>query len=294
MHNYTLPQETNVAQAKSLLADSHYIDDDLLILDEINVNSISENALRMQCLFMALCTEGHARYCVDTKEQEVEAGDVMIVSEGQVLSNYMLSPDCRGVALMMSYDFYNDIINEIHELSALFLFSRMHPVFKLNKNEMHDMLSYFSAIRQKVSDTSHHFRREVVITLLKALIYDTSNVIYRIQTLEEKRPNRAESIFMAFIKLVEKNFRQKRRVGWYAKQLCITPKYLSETVKHISNRTPNDWIDKYVVMEIRVLLKSSNMSIKEISHELNFPNQSFLGKYFKEHVGMPPSQFRRS
>lgn len=148
MHNYTLPQETNVAQAKSLLADSHYIDDDLLILDEINVNSISENALRMQCLFMALCTEGHARYCVDTKEQEVEAGDVMIVSEGQVLSNYMLSPDCRGVALMMSYDFYNDIINEIHELSALFLFSRMHPVFKLNKNEMHDMLSYFSAIRQ--------------------------------------------------------------------------------------------------------------------------------------------------
>ena len=179
MHNYTLPQETNVAQAKSLLADSHYIDDDLLILDEINVNSISENALRMQCLFMALCTEGHARYCVDTKEQEVEAGDVMIVSEGQVLSNYMLSPDCRGVALMMSYDFYNDIINEIHELSALFLFSRMHPVFKLNKNEMHDMLGYFSAIRQKVSDTSHHFRREVVITLLKALIYDTSNVIYR-------------------------------------------------------------------------------------------------------------------
>lgn len=105
MHNYTLPQETNVAQAKSLLANSHYIDDDLLILDEINVNSISENALRMQCLFMALCTEGHARYCVDTKEQEVEAGDVMIVSEGQVLSNYMLSPDCRGVALMMSYDF---------------------------------------------------------------------------------------------------------------------------------------------------------------------------------------------
>ena len=294
MNNYTLPQETNVALAKSLMTDCHYIDDDLLILDDINVNSISENALRMQCLFMALCTEGHARYSVDTKEQEVEAGDVIIVSEGQVLSNYMLSPDCHGVALMMSYEFYNSIINEIHELSALFLFSRMHPVFKLSKSEMHDMLGYLSAIRQKVGDTSHHFRREVVTTLLKALIYDTSNAIYRIQTLEEKRPNRAESIFMSFIKLVEKNFRQERRVGWYAKQLCITPKYLSETVKHISNRTPNDWIDKYVVMEIRVLLKSSTMSIKEISHELNFPNQSFLGKYFKEHVGLSPSQFRRS
>jgi len=62
----------------------------------------------------------------------------------------------------------------------------------------------------------------------------------------------------------------------------------------VSRRTPNEWIDNYVTLEIRVLLKNSSMSIKEIAQNLNFPNQSFLGKYFKEHVGMSPKEYRRS
>ena len=71
-------------------------------------------------------------------------------------------------------------------------------------------------------------------------------------------------------------------------------KYLSESVKSVSRRTPNQWIDNYVVIELRVMLKNSTKSIKQITEEMNFPNQSFLGKYFKEHVGMSPSEFRRS
>ena len=105
---------------------------------------------------------------------------------------------------------------------------------------------------------------------------------------------RAEVIFTKFIKLVETHFRQERRVSWYAQQLCITAKYLSETVKNVSRRTPNEWIDNYVILELRVLLRNSTKNIKEISEELNFPNQSFMGKYFKEHVGMSPSQYRKS
>jgi ATP-dependent helicase/nuclease subunit A len=93
--------------------------------------------------------------------------------------------------------------------------------------------------------------------------------------------------------LLQENFRTERRVSWYAKQLEITAKYLSEVVKNVSKRTPNEWIDSYVVLEIRVMLKNSTKSIKEITEELNFPNQSFLGKYFKEHVGVSPSEYRK-
>ena len=82
-------------------------------------------------------------------------------------------------------------------------------------------------------------------------------------------------------------------MAWYAQQQGITPKYLSEMVKQVSRRTPNEWIDRYVVLEMRVLLKNSTMSIKGISEYLNFPNQSFFGKYFKEHVGMSPFAYRK-
>ena len=82
-------------------------------------------------------------------------------------------------------------------------------------------------------------------------------------------------------------------MGWYAKQLNITPKYLSEAVKAISHRTPNEWIDYYTIHELRIMLKSTAKSIKEIAVELNFPNQSFMGKYFKDHVGVSPSEYRK-
>ena len=65
-------------------------------------------------------------------------------------------------------------------------------------------------------------------------------------------------------------------------------------VKQVSKRTPNDWIDNYVMLEIRVLLKNTTKSIKEIADAVNFPNQSFLGKFFKEHMGMSPSEYRKS
>ena len=125
------------------------------------------------------------------------------------------------------------------------------------------------------------------------MFYDMSGVIWRVEQQSTKGQTRADALFARFIRLLELHFRTERRVSWYAEQLCITPKYLSETVKLVSKRTPNEWIDSYVILEIRVLLKNSTKSIKEITDELCFPNQSFLGKYFKEHVGMSPTEFRK-
>ena len=142
-------------------------------------------------------------------------------------------------------------------------------------------------------DTGHRFRRELVMTMLKALIIDMSNVIYRFQQVGDESKTRAEVIFHKFIQSVEKNYRTERRVGWYAQQLCITSKYLSETVRSVSRRTPSEWIDSYVTRELLVMLRNTTMSIKQIAEELNFANQSFLGKYFKEHVGVSPSRFRK-
>ena len=121
-----------------------------------------------------------------------------------------------------------------------------------------------------------------------------SGVIWRVEQRGVKGQTRADTLFSKFIGILEKNYREERRVSWYAAQLDISPKYLAEVVKQVSKRTPNDWIDQYVILELRVLLKNSSKSIKEITELLHFPNQSFLGKYFKEHVGLSPSEYRKS
>ena len=286
--------EVNVAQAKVVYPEGKYIDNDLILFEDITQVPLPTSPSRMKSLFLALCTSGHAQYTVDTKMYEVSAGDVIIISEEQVVADYMLSQDCKGIALIMSYDFFQNIVSGVHELSALFLFARTHPVFHLDDNQTKALENDIEHIKEKIIDIGHRFRRELVMTMLKALIIDMSNIIYRFQQVGEAGQTRAEVIFRDFIQTVEKNYRTERRVSWYAQQLCITSKYLSETVRTVSRRTPSDWIDSYVTRELRVMLRNSTMSIKQIADELNFANQSFMGKYFKEHVGMSPSQFRKS
>jgi AraC-like DNA-binding protein len=194
---------------------------------------------------------------------------------------------------MLSTQFYHGFVQNVKNVSSLLLFSMNNPVVHLTPQEIQTYENYFQTIRTKMGDENHHYRTELVQALLLAMFYDMSDVIYRIEQGSAKKQSRSDVIFARFIALLQENFRKERRVSWYAKQLDITAKYLSEVVKHASLRTPNEWIDSYVVLEIRVLLKNSPKSIKEITEELNFPNQSFLGKYFKEHVGVSPSEYRK-
>lgn len=110
--------------------------------------------------------------------------------------------------------------------------------------------------------------------------------------MESPVHNRAESYFREFTQLLGEHYRRERSVGFYARQLCITPKYLTTLIKHISGKSVSDWIDSYVTLEAKTLLKYSNMSVQEIAYYLNFPNQSFFGSYFKRNTGMSPSQYK--
>lgn len=281
----------NIESARKVYHGS-YIDNDMMLFNEVSQLPIPNEPRRMGCKLFALCTQGKAQYSVDTVEYTVYANDMMIISEGQITDDVMLSRDFNGMGIIVSDDFFNEIVKDVHELSTLFLFTRANPVCHLTQQECDNIVDYFRMLKQKTDDLKHHFRRETVRSLLTTMIYDLSNIIFRMQNTVDRRQTRGEAIFTQFLQLVELNFRHERRVSWYAKQLCISPKYLSEIIKQVSRRTPNDWIDNFVTLEIRVLLRNSTKSIKEIAQELNFPNQSFFGKFFKEHVGLSPSQYR--
>ncbi|MBR1688955.1 MAG: AraC family transcriptional regulator [Prevotella sp.] len=246
----------------------------------------------MSFVLIALCRRGKAQYSIDTQEVMIKPNDLIIISDRHIIDNYMASPDLEGLCIMLSRPFYYEFVQRASNVSSLLLFSLQHPVVTLTPDEVQVFCNYFSVIKKRIAMPDHHYRKELVSTLLLAMFYEMSDVIYRGQQTT-KRQTRADVIFTQFIRLVEQHFRVERRVGWYAEQLCITPKYLSETVKAVSKRTPNEWIDNYVTLEIRVLLKNTNKSIKEIAEEMHFANQSFLGKYFKERVGISPSEYRK-
>lgn len=223
----------------------------------------------------------------------MKKNDIVIISERRVTENYTASPDLECIGMFMSMNFYYETIRNVSDISAMLIFSRTNPVVSVSENNAKMFTNYFRILQSKTADTSNPFRRKVVQALVLAMFYDLNAIIHHMETRGISKRPRADIIFTEFIRLVEGNFKSERRVSWYAEQMCITPKYLAETVKQVSRRTPNEWIDNYVTLELRLRLKNSSKSIKEIATDMHFPNQSFLGKYFKEHVGLSPSSYRK-
>jgi AraC-like DNA-binding protein len=271
-----------------------YIEDDIIIVDDISTALIPKDPRRMNFLILALCTEGEATYTLDTQEMRIQKNDVLLILDRHVVSNFTASKDLKALCIIISVKFFFESIRNVGDVSSLLLLSRNFPVIKLAQEETETFQSYFYLLKTKAADKQNKYRRTLVSTLILAMFYDLSNVVQRMLNTDSMRQTRAEIIFTKFIKLLEGNFKQERRVGWYAEQLNITPKYLSETIKNVSRRTPNEWIDNYVTIEMRIQLRNSTKSIKEIAEEMNFANQSFLGKYFKEHVGISPSEYRKN
>ena len=276
--------------------DNHsYIGNDLILLDHFDNFPARVEACKMNCLFVAMCLSGTAEYVVDAKKYTIHKDDMIVLYGGQLVSDYMLSRDCRAMSIIVSEGFLQETMKGIRESSSLFIFARTHPAFHLGQHEVQVFMEYYNMTKRKINDTNNRFQTEIANSLLRAFIYEMVNSIWHNQ-LESNvlYQTRRKKIFSDFIKLVEQNFKETRKVSWYAEQLCITPKYLSDTVKAISGETPTNWIDHYVCTELRLLLKISSKNIKEIAADMHFPNQSFLGKYFKERTGISPSHYRKS
>jgi AraC family transcriptional activator of pobA len=241
-----------------------------------------------------LCLDGkiHLRY--NDKDYELLRNDCIVLSSLHIIEDYSYSQDCRCIAIYGTSDFLQEAAKGWHGLATLFVSIRSKALVSLSDKEVNIFKGYSKAIQDRVHWVGYRFLRQVSCLLFTAMVLDLGNLIWGEENSEMPfMSKRCDKLFTDFIYLVEKNFHSNRRVSWYAGVLNITPKYLSEMVKSASGQTPNEWIDKYVVMELRSMLRDSALSVKEISDLMHFPNQSFLGKYFKQHTGMSPSAYRK-
>lgn len=103
-----------------------------------------------------------------------------------------------------------------------------------------------------------------------------------------------DALYERFMDLLFLHRGKKRSVTFYASELYITPKYLCAVVKKASGKTPTEWINEKAIQEIEYRLCHTQASIKEIAYELDFPNISFFGKFFKPHKGISPKHYRET
>jgi YesN/AraC family two-component response regulator len=104
--------------------------------------------------------------------------------------------------------------------------------------------------------------------------------------------NQSDYTFREFTRLLQRH-PHEREVQWYAKQLNITPKYLSEICKERSGKSASEWIADITVSEIKHYLRNTTTPIREIARLMEFPNASFFCQYTKKHTGLTPNHYRK-
>ena len=257
---------------------------------------IHKYPIRMDGLFISLREKGQIRFSINLKEFEVGPNDLVICSPGDLMQSSSPKEGAHLSQIMMvSSHFLKEMYISLNSFMPFFASQKEHPVFHLTDGEVEELKNYFMAIKKTV-ENDDYFRIDITKRLLAAYLYKLGSILYRhrpeLQAEATKPLKREEILFKEFIRLVSEHHHKERRVDFYAEQLFLSPKHFSTVIKKVSGKTAGQWIDEYVILEIKTLLKYSAMSIQEVAYYMNFSNPSFFGKYFKHHTGMSPSEYK--
>lgn len=266
----------------------------------IAANSASEMEIfrfpsRLNALIIGVGTEGETSLTSNLQEFRLKKDSLFIFSPKHILQ-VQTNNRFKAHLIVIAPDFLKRINIDTKRMMPLFLQFGSLPCMELTHAESQSLRSFISMVEQELKGSETDFSSEIIGGLIAATIYKVGDILthYLTEHPEVDSPihNRAEEYFRQFTELLGEHYKHERSVGFYARQLCITPKYLTTLIKRISGKSVSEWIDNYVILEAKTLLKYSNMSVQEIAYYLNFPNQSFFGSYFKRNAGMSPSQYK--
>ena len=267
--------------------------DELVVME--NFGSLPRGELSLDSHgLIVICTNGIAQFDYDGQQIQLRKNDLYLYMAHSVVCNFMSSPDfnCRQIWFSRS-ELWN--INMYGEVSLADLtYLKQHPKVHLSDEEVSLLDDYFQLLCRRMRDSSPVLYSNIIRSLVSTMMLEILSMMRRQEpentvTTDVHRQRLANE----FMRLVEQSDGRIRKVDDFANQLNITPKYLSTLLKETMNRRPSEMIHFYTLKAIEHRLRYTDMTMQEIANDLNFANASFFGKYFKEHAGMTPLDFRK-
>lgn len=298
--------EVNIRELKHLSQGSIVNDNlsDDLFIAEMHYESkmdIIEYPCRFHGYMAFFCIKGEFEVEINLKKFTIRKDSMFIYTPGNIVRVTNIDPREKE-----SVHFVVVAISEDLMSSTRFDFSKLYneslrllesPCVVINENERGLYRKYFDLI-QEVSKMRMPNMRESVAALISSIFYLmgamwTDRLTAAKKNGGDEMSTRSKIVLEDFLLLVRDYHTKERSLSFYADKLYLTPKYLSKLIKSVSGKSAHEWIDSFVILEAKNLLKYSDMSIKSIVYDLNFPNQTTFYRFFKTKTGMTPSEYRK-
>ena len=260
------------------------------------VIEIFMSSVRMATTFFVLCKNGEIDITYNQKHYVLKKNSLIVgIPDIVVQINSQSLIDVN--AMFFKKEFLDGLnVTVDNSLIRIVLYILNNPILELTPSELSDLQHTLSELESFANTNEEDiFTKEIIASGIRAFVYKVCRIISsRIERSEYAIVNnRKYEYFKRFFALLATEYKQHRNVNWYAEQMHLSTKYFTSLIRQVSGRTTVDWINDRVIYEAKNLLLYSEMSITEIAYQLNFPSTSFFSKYFKNIVGINPSEFRK-
>lgn len=243
-------------------------------------------------LFHGLCTGGRCLFAFNEKEFEMMRGSYAIIRKTEAVHNVRPSKDFRVRVVYISPDIIELSTPQSNYGMRGQLALYLNPVMQLTDAQAEKCRQDIINIDYRMADTDNHFRHDTIINAVQTLILDSFDFHSRLYGDTAVSSHYAE-IMRQFMAMLDRgDYRTNREVSYYASELCITPKYLSEVAKSVSGYGANFWINRYTMLDISRLLRDKNLSFVQISNMFGFSSPAYFSRYVQKNLGLNPTEYR--
>lgn len=261
------------------------------MLLSLNLPDVVERDIRnfynLNGIVICLCRGYRGSVYIDGKEHKLSESSIAILPEKHVI-RFTESIEIETIQFIaVTTDYILNMPSPID--TSIFSYSRYIPVMQVSDSKFDDFQSYFRFLYKKSKDKST-YQNEILRSILYALILEISGEYDKQYNLNSGAEIKSHDISDKFFHLLAVYYKEYRTVQFYADKLNITPKYLTTAIKKATGRPVLEWLHEAVLIEAKMLLKTTDLTVQEISDRLNFSSPSAFVQFFKKHTGTTPKK----
>ncbi len=243
-------------------------------------------------LLAIICLRGRARFRIRLRDYEIRRGSYLLIGANDPFFIAEKSDDFR-IDVVRAGDSIFDLSYDSILKQRLEKLLIQKPTNVINNKKLLMFHIIHSYLKVMIKERNDFYKDMIIFEYIKIFLYEACHILDDIES--DGIPKVKErNITAHFFHLVENMYRENRKVEDYADKIGISAKHLAYVIKKTTGKYPSEWMDNYVLLESKRLLRSTDLSIQDISYDLNFSTPSHFGKFFKNQTGMTPKKFRDS
>ncbi len=268
------------------------LDGDVMFLHDLRkITNLS--AMRKGYNTIIHCQGGRILVEIGGNQQvKIRPGQMLLIPAGKLVQPLMISTDVNASVLLISDKTLKSALG--NQLSIWNKAMYMKEIYVVEEAGWVEAMESYARTIFKTGSLPVLFR-EILSSFLRMMLLMICEELMQhddMTSLNDASTTHDKEVFNEFLQLLSQQNQKRQRVSYYADKMNISPKYLSSICKKVSGKNPMRWITENAMQDCYSLLKDTDLSVKEISNRLGFPNPSFFGQYFREQAGVTPMEYR--